>query len=98
MKLPWWAQIRFSSDPGPLCPEILREIGSFGVSSDNFSFYDSNHEELSASGNGGMRQMYNYSGIEQSGSNEIYTPQDQGKEQKLSMSMEQIQQRRNNEI
>ena len=33
-------------------------IGSYGVSSDSFSFYDSNHEELSASGNGGTRQMY----------------------------------------
>ena len=63
-------------------------IGSYGVSSDSFSFYDSNHEELSASGNGGTRQMYNYSGVEQGNLNEIYTPQDQGKEQKLSMTME----------
>lgn len=83
--------------PNPFSLE-KETIGSYGVSSDSFSFYDANHEELSASGNGGTRQMYNYSSVTQGNSNEIYTPQDQGKEQKLSLSMEQIQARRNNEL
>jgi hypothetical protein len=73
--------------------------GSFGVTSDNFSFYDSDEKELSASGNGGMRQMYNYAAIQKSGQDEtIYTPQDEGKEQKLSMTLEQLQNMRNSEI
>lgn len=34
--------------------------GSFGVMSDNFSYWDQSPEELAAQGNGGVRQMYNY--------------------------------------
>jgi saccharopine dehydrogenase-like NADP-dependent oxidoreductase len=33
---------------------------NFGVASDSFSFWDMSDEELSAKGNGGLRQMYNY--------------------------------------
>lgn len=31
-----------------------------GVASDNYSFWDMSSDELSAKGNGGLRQMYNY--------------------------------------
>ena len=34
--------------------------GFGGVTSDNYSFLDMSHEDLSAKGNGGMRQMHNY--------------------------------------
>lgn len=90
-----------NSEPNPYCLE-KETIGSYGVSSDAFSFYDATDKELSASGDGGLRQMYNYSAIS-GGTNvaseqHIYTPQDEGREQKMTMSMEQLQQRRNNEI
>ena len=39
-------------------------LGSYGVSSDAFSFLDMNSDDLSAKGNGGLRQMYNYSSIQ----------------------------------
>ena len=72
----------------------------YGVSSDSFSFYDASDKELSASGMR-LRQLYNYSTISE-GSNldndQIYTPQDEGREKKMSVSLEQLQQRRNNEI
>lgn len=88
-----------SLEPNPYCLE-KETNGSYGVSSDNFSFYDSTHDDLSASGNGGTRQMYNYASIE--GGHKIgqpiYTPQDEGKEQKINISLEQLQQRRNNEL
>lgn len=45
-------------------PSAFSIDGGFsGVVSDNFSFLDQNSDELSAKGNGGMRQLYNYATI-----------------------------------
>ena len=72
--------------------------GSFGVSSDSFSFWDSTQDDLSASGNGGLKQMYSYATIEGQSNNEIYTPQEESKESKQGLSLEQLQQQRQNEL
>ena len=72
--------------------------GSYGVSSDSFSFWDSTQDELSASGNGGMKQMYSYATIEGQGGEQIYTPQEKSKDSKQGITMEQLQQQRQNEI
>ena len=37
--------------------------GLTGIHSDNFSFLDQNNDDLSAKGDGGMRQLYNYATI-----------------------------------
>jgi hypothetical protein len=50
-------------------------LGSYGVSSDAFSFLDMNSDDLSAKGNGGLRQMYNYVNINDDGVT-IETPPD----------------------
>lgn len=84
-------------EPNPYCLE-KETIGSYGVSSDSFSFYDSSETELSASGNGGTRQMYNYASISNSNNNSIVTPMDEGREKKINVSLEQLQQQRNMEI
>lgn len=90
-----------NNEPNPYCLE-KETIGSYGVSSDSFSFYDASDKELSASGDGGLRQLYNYSTISEGSNiqdnNQIYTPQDEGREKKMNVSLEQLQQRRNNEI
>ena len=83
-------------EPNPFSLEN-ETIGSFGVSSDNFSFWDTNNDELSASGNGGERQMYNYSSINNK-SSEIYTPQEETNNTKLNISLEQLEQQRKNDI
>lgn len=70
--------------------------GGCGVSSDNFSFWDSTHDELSASGNGGTKQMYDYVSVDQQ-DEQIYTPQEDAKSSK-SVNLEQLQQQRQNEI
>tara|TARA_B110001450_G_scaffold256386_1_gene286693 strand:- start:529 stop:1152 length:624 start_codon:yes stop_codon:yes gene_type:complete len=73
--------------------------GSFGVSSDSFSFWDTNSDELSAQGDGGKRQMYTYASIESinNHSEQIYTPtQEASNEQPVTL--DQIQQQRNNEL
>ena len=74
--------------------------GSFGVSSDSFSFWDTNSDDLSAQGNGGIRQMYTYASIESTNSHseQIYTPAEQADDKPAPVSLDQIQQQRNNEL
>ena len=69
----------------------------FGVASDNYSFLDQNSEELSAKGNGGMRQQHHYATPEQSFM--IETPPDTYQPDKIGpVSMEQLQQDRDRDI
>lgn len=73
--------------------------GSFGVSSDNFSFWDTESDALAAQGDGGIRQMYTYASVNNYGNeNEIHTPAEEASTNNMSMDLEQIQQKRNNEI
>jgi hypothetical protein len=74
--------------------------GSFGVSSDSFSFWDTNSDDLSAQGNGGTRQMYTYASIESTNnhSEQIYTPTEDVSDKPAPVSLDQIQQQRNNEL
>jgi hypothetical protein len=69
----------------------------FGVASDNYSFLDQSADELSAKGNGGMRQLYNYATIDLV--DKIETPPDTYSPDKVgSVSLEQLQQKRQSEI
>ena len=69
----------------------------FGVASDNYSFLDQSADELSAKGNGGMRQLYNYATIDFV--DKIETPPDTYSPDKVgSVSLEQLQQKRQSEI
>jgi hypothetical protein len=72
-------------------------MGGFGVASDNFSYLDQSADELSAKGNGGMRQLYNYATIDVV--DKIETPPDNYSPDKVgSVSLEQLQQKRQTEI
>ena len=69
----------------------------FGVASDNYSFLDQSADELSAKGNGGMRQLYNYATIDLV--DKIETPPDTYSPDKVgSVSLEQLQTKRSLEI
>jgi hypothetical protein len=71
--------------------------GSFGVVSDNYSFLDQDNESLSAKGNGGMRQQHHYASLD--GQGMIETPPDTYTPDKVgAVSMEQLEQKRNNDI
>lgn len=71
--------------------------GCSGVSSDNYSFLDQGSEELSAKGNGGMRQQHHYAAIQDSYN--IETPPDTYSPNKVgSETLEKLQQQRNSEI
>ena len=72
---------------------------NFGVASDNFSFWDMTDDELSAKGNGGLRQMYNYATPDYL--NEIQTPEEKENLNtigKQGMSMEKIMANREEEV
>lgn len=72
-------------------------MGGFGVASDNYSFLDQSPDELSAKGNGGMRQLYNYATIDTV--DKIETPPDNYSPDKVgSVSLEKLQQQRNSDI
>ena len=83
-------------EPNPF--SIQKETtGTYGVSSDHFSFWDSNEDELSASGNGGTKQMYDYVSVSNPNEEQIYTPQEQT-DSKPNISLDALQQQRMNEI
>ena len=65
--------------------------------SDNYSFLDQNPDDLSAKGSGGMRQLYNYATI--SHNDNISTPpEDYNPDTIGEVSLEQLQQARQNDI
>lgn len=72
-------------------------MGGYGVASDTYSFWDQTSDDLSAKGNGGMRQLYNYATIDSNmrieAPKEDYSPDKIG-----SVSLENLQQQRHSEI
>lgn len=78
-------------------PYMFKGAGGIGVVSDEFSFLDSSVSELSAQGNGGMRQMYNYVSLETTPETmSIPTQFDPDKQPKLNMTLEQLENQRKN--
>lgn len=88
--------------PLPQSLEPFGGFGGYGVVSDNYSFLDQSDSDLGTSGNGGMRQMHNYVGL----NNDqvmMHLPQDDAeyKSEKLKngdVSMEALQKRREEEL
>ena len=79
------------------------ESSGLGVMSDSYSFLDMGADELSTKGNGGTRQMYNYTGLDDN-YGQMQTPTDDfnyqstaGNGQRAS-TMEQLIQSRENDI
>jgi hypothetical protein len=69
----------------------------FGVASDQYSFLDQDATELTAKGNGGLRQTHHYSTLDQKDS--IDTPPDTYAPDTIgNLTMEQLQQKRNSDI
>jgi hypothetical protein len=71
--------------------------GACGVVSDNYSFWDQDADSLSAKGDGGMRQLYNYSTINQNDS--INTPEENYTPDKIGeVTIEKLQNERNQSL
>jgi len=56
-------------------------FSAFGVHSDTYSYLDMSSDELSAKGNGGSRQLYNYADLNQT--EVISTPEETYKPDKI---------------
>jgi hypothetical protein len=73
----------------------MNDFGS--IVSDNFSFLDQNSDEMSAKGNGGMRQIHNYAALNYS--SQIETPPDTYTPDKIgNSSLDQIIQQRSKDV
>ena len=69
----------------------------FGVASDNYSFLDQDATDLSAKGDGGMRQQHHYATLDYNGN--INTPPDTYAPDTIgSVSMEKLQNQRNADV
>lgn len=81
-------------------PSSYSFYGNGTIVSDNYSFLDSNAEDLSSKGDGGMRQMYHYVSLYDN--EKISTPTDgySTKNEKLpsDLTIEQLQKQRDNDI
>lgn len=67
------------------------------IQSDNFSFLDQSNDELSAKGNGGLRQTHNYVLVNQAST--IETPPETYKPDKIgNMSLDEIRAKRNQDV
>lgn len=72
-------------------------INQMSSISDCYSFWDQSPDELSAQGNGGLRQMHNYASLDIN--NNIETPPDSYEPDKVgNVSLEQLQHQRDNDI
>lgn len=75
--------------------------GGFGIASDNYSFLDMDSDELSAKGNGGLRQMHNY--VDLNYSDQISSQNDDSEKKGSNkipqgLTVEQLQQQREQEF
>jgi hypothetical protein len=77
----------------------LGQPSGSNIQSEHFTFYNMSPDELSAKGNGGMRQMYNYVSAEHN-LYSIQTPIDTYKPDKVgeSVSIESLEQKRNKDV
>ena len=76
---------------------IAFNIGEMGGMSDNYSYWDTNSDELLAKGQGGMQMMHGYADLNYNSS--IQTPNEDYKPDKIGdVSMDKLIQQRNNEI
>lgn len=82
----------------PSCFSLDNNICSiYGVVSDNFSFLDQTSESLKAKGEGGLRQLYTYSTIDDNYS--IETPKEDYTPDKIgNVSMDKLQLQRESDI
>lgn len=72
------------------------------ISSDSYSFWDQSSDSLGAKGDGGIRQMHHYSGLNDDSHFSIQTPEDDvnytTKGRSSDMTLENLQEQRENDM
>lgn len=81
----------------PMGYPMTGPVANGNIVSEQYTYYNMSPAELSSSGKGGQRQLYNYipASHEQF---KIYTPPDDYRPDKVNMSLEDLQQQRENEL
>ena len=83
----------------PVGTSLMQSSGGMNIISEQYTMYDLTPDELSAKGNGGRRQLYNYVSANDQGMY-IQTPPDDYQPDKISkdVTLTTLQQQRNNDI
>lgn len=81
----------------PMGYSMYSSNNGMNIVSEQFTYYNMTPDELSAKGKGGMRQMYNYVDANHNPPS-INTPPDNYRPDKISVSLDTIQQKRNEEV
>ena len=84
----------------PVGTSLGQSIGGVSIISEQYTYFNAPHEELSAKGNGSARQMYNYVSADHTANSFIQTPPDSYKPDKIgeSCTIENLQNQRNQDI
>jgi hypothetical protein len=83
----------------PMGTSLMQSSGGMNIISEQYTMYDLTPDELSAKGNGGRRQLYNYVSAHDDG-NAIQTPPDTYEPDKIGkdLTLNTLQQQRINDI
>lgn len=83
----------------PVGTSLMQSSGGMNIVSEQYTMYDLTPDELSAKGNGGRRQLYNYVSVNDQ-SMPIQTPPDDYQPDKVGkdVTLNTLQQERNNDI
>ena len=84
----------------PVGTSLGQSVGGVSIISEQYTYFNAPHEELSAKGNGAARQMYNYVSADNSTNSVIQTPPDSYKPDKIGegCTIESLQNQRNQDI
>lgn len=84
----------------PVGTSLGQSVGGVSIISEQYTYFNAPHEELSAKGNGSARQMYNYVSADHSTNSVIQTPPDSYKPDKIGegCTIESLQNQRNQDI
>lgn len=88
------------SNDEPLGFVLNTSTGGVNIQSEQYTFYNMSSNELSAKGNGGMRQMHNYFPASHKAAFTIPTPEDTYRPDKVGgdITLDKLQQKRNMDI
>jgi hypothetical protein len=93
-------QIATSSNGEPMAFQLTPSNMGMNIVSEQYTLYNMSSDELSAKGNGGMRQMYNYMPASHNNTNSIPTPPDTYRPDKVAsnITIDVLEQKRQKDV
>ena len=93
-------QIATSSNGEPMAFQLTPSNMGMNIVSEHYTLYNMSSDELSAKGNGSMRQMYNYMPASHTNTNSIPTPPDTYRPDKVAsnITIDVLEQKRQKDV